>query len=89
VEETRKVMGLYQRLQTDEALRSEYQQDPEGVFLRETGMSLREAAERAAQLSDDELAAVAGGESYHPCGYCGEWFPFGELVRHTLVCDKK
>lgn len=56
---------LRERVQNDAAFREELRQDPEGVLQRETGLSLQELAQRAMELSDDELAAVSGGTQDH------------------------
>lgn len=78
---------LNQRAKTDEAFRREFQADPEGVLQRETGLPLSELWQLAAELSDAELAGVAGGTSAQRdkrCPYCGQYV--GQGRRH--VCKK-
>lgn len=56
-----KLEQLRVRLETDGEFRQEFEADPEGVLLRETGMSEAELQERAERLDDSELAGVSGG----------------------------
>ncbi|MCK9524371.1 MAG: hypothetical protein M0R49_00365 [Limnochordia bacterium] len=80
-----------ERVAADEVLRQEYEGDPEGIFLRETGTSLAEFQQQAKQLGDDDLVAVSGGMSLlrrTRCKYCGLETSSRKLREHEPVCSK-
>lgn len=63
----RKLVELVKRLQGDAKLKAEFDANPEAVVQRETGLALDAAGDilqgqlARTELSDDQLAAVAGG----------------------------
>lgn len=81
------------RAETDEAFRAELQNDPEGVFFRETGMTAAKFMEsRQGSLSEEELQGVAGGAGDPGLGgrlrcECGftAWDLY-DMVRHAGQC---
>lgn len=67
-----------ERVETDEAFREAWLADPNGVFLRETGMSTAEFRQQMKPLDDADLANVSGGNvSFDyacPRRGCFQWF---------------
>lgn len=84
------VRRLLERAETDEVLREEFQNDPEGVLLRETGMSADKLRNLSAEMADDELAAVAGGSFGDRCRRCGTKFlNVKHMIEHIRECGKR
>lgn len=77
---------LKERAMADDVFLDELRRDPEGVLLRETGIRFDELRQHAEELTEGELAGVAGGSGGHKCG-CGESFGDGvALFFHQLLC---
>lgn len=84
------VRKLLERTETDEVLLEQFQHDPEGVLLRETGMSADELQELSAEMGDDELAAVAGGSFGERCRRCGtKWLNVKHMIEHIRECGRR
>lgn len=93
-----KLRELAERAKTDDGLRHELQNDPDGVLAREMGIPAEQWREYAAPMSDNELAAVAAGIDYfdsstwtYECGDCGARFPaqaWLNLHRGLDMCSK-
>lgn len=94
----KRLSGLAERAQVDEAFRQELQNDPEGVLARETGITAEQLQQQLQlqPLTDEELAPVAGGVSSgdgtdYPCRYCHLKFgnPIGLWFHEEVWCSKK
>lgn len=78
---------LEQRVNTDEAFRQQFQNDPEGILLRVVGISTDEVRQHVERMSESELAAVAGGSAPAICGICGKSYTSFWLVHWITECD--
>ncbi len=86
---------LHERLGTDQALREEFERDPEAVLTRETGMTVGELA-ALAPLAEEELAAVTGGGGDNfpewmtvTCDMCKKRVLIALYLFHWLECVTK
>ncbi len=86
---------LAERAKTDAAFRKELEKDPEGVLLRETGMTVHELRQDVEFLSDDDLAMVAAGrggeeEEQVVCDHCREPVKASMIDTHRwFLCKKR